>query len=259
MTEGQLKKTGRFLRFVDPTPSVSSRVRENLLWAGVTVTILCCYLIAFGDKPAALFLRKAVPRFFLLHQAAHMFAVLGNSALYLIPSLLVYLVLRRIRAKTGDPARREKIARLAGICLFLFCAVAASGLLTDLLKILLGRPRPRLFFHEGLYTFSFLQLSAKMWSFPSGHANTIFALATACFLVARRWGIVLFFVAIAVAASRVLTNDHFPSDVLMGAYLGILTTVFLKQLFLRRGINIFPTAPDHSPTHEPEVTSDRPV
>ncbi|MEJ2700566.1 MAG: phosphatase PAP2 family protein [Desulfuromonadales bacterium] len=167
--------------------------------------------------------------------------VFGNSAWYLIPTPVLYAVLRwGVLPRTSDPARREKIIWLARICLFLFVAVAFSGLLTDLLKIFFGRARPRLLFHHALYSFSFFKFSARMWSFPSGHANTIFALATACYLVAPRGRYLYFPIAVIVAVSRVVVGDHYPSDIIMGAYLGVLTTVYLKFFFLRRGFDIFP-------------------
>ena len=229
----------RDARALSGAPSV--RVRENLLWAGATAVVLCLYLFAFGDRPVALFLHSTGPDLEWLHHLAHEITVFGNSAWYLIPTPILYAVLRwGVLPRTGDPARREKILKLARICLFLFVAVAFSGLLTDLLKIFFGRARPRLLFHHELYSFSFFQISARMWSFPSGHANTIFALATACYLVAPRGRYLYFSVAVLVAISRVVVGDHYPSDIIMGAYLGVLTTVYLKSFFLRRGIDIFP-------------------
>jgi membrane-associated phospholipid phosphatase len=225
-----------------PIPAaLSARARENFLWAGATVVVLCLYLFAFGDKPVALFFHSSGPDLAWLHRVAHEVTVFGNSAWYLIPTPVLYAVLRwGVLPRTSDPARREKIIWLARICLFLFVAVAFSGLLTDLLKIFFGRARPRLLFHHALYSFSFFKFSARMWSFPSGHANTIFALATACYLVAPRGRYLYFPIAVIVAVSRVVVGDHYPSDIIMGAYLGVLTTVYLKFFFLRRGFDIFP-------------------
>jgi membrane-associated phospholipid phosphatase len=222
-------------------PSVPlPRVGENLLWAGAVVAVLCLYLIAFGDKPTALFLHSAFPGISRLHKTAHEVTLFGNSALYLVPSLILWLVLRWVVLRTRDPGRRQKFSRMASLCLFLFVAVAFSGLLTDLLKAFFGRARPTLLFHRGFYSFSFFQNSARMWSFPSGHANTIFALATTGYLVAPRGWFFYFSVAVLVAASRVVLGDHYPSDVILGAYLGVLTTHCLRQVFLDRGIDIFP-------------------
>ncbi len=79
-----------------------------------------------------------------------------------------------------------------------------------------------------------------MWSFPSGHANTIFALATALYLLVPRGAVLYSYVAVIVALSRVAVGAHYPVAVLMGNYLGVLTTVYLKRFFLNRGYDIFP-------------------
>lgn len=62
-------------------------------------------------------------------------------------------------------------------------------------------------------------------SFPSGHAMTSFAVATA---VARhprcpKWlGITLYATATAITLSRISANRHYPSDVYFGAFSGVL-------------------------------------
>ena len=240
--------TVRYPAAEDPYPRIhasqgshSPNDRENLLWAGATVAVLCLYLFAFGDKPVAVFFHSSTPTFALLHQLALEVSILGNSALHLIPTLVFYLILRWwVLPRTSGPIRREKILMLAHICFFLFVAVAVSGLLTDLLRIIFGRARPGLLFRHNLYSFYFFQFSVNRWSFPSGHANSIFALATACYLVAPKGKYLYFPIALLVALSRVVLGSHYPSDVMMGAYLGVLTTVYLKSFFLRRGIDIFP-------------------
>src|SRR5260370_932634 len=72
-----------------------------------------------------------------------------------------------------------RIRAAARIPALLFSAVAVSGITVDLLKVIVGRPRPKLFFSAGNYEFSWIGLSADHWSFPSGHAATAAALATA--------------------------------------------------------------------------------
>jgi membrane-associated phospholipid phosphatase len=57
-------------------------------------------------------------------------------------------------------------------------------------------------------------------SFPSGHAASAAAFATAATLESPRLGAALVPLAAAVAASRVYTGAHYPGDVLAGAALG---------------------------------------
>ncbi|MER7107699.1 bifunctional phosphatase PAP2/diacylglycerol kinase family protein [Streptomyces sp. NPDC000229] len=58
-------------------------------------------------------------------------------------------------------------------------------------------------------------------SFPSGHSASAAAFATGVLLESRGWGAAVVPAAAAVALSRVYTGVHYPSDVLVGAALGV--------------------------------------
>lgn len=72
-------------------------------------------------------------------------------------------------------------------------------------------------------------------SFPSGHAASAAAFATGVALESKGWGAVVAPVAVAVAASRVYTGVHYPSDVLAGAALGIGAAFALRGVVPTRG------------------------
>jgi undecaprenyl-diphosphatase len=64
-------------------------------------------------------------------------------------------------------------------------------------------------------------------SFPSGHTATAFALAFWVFLLTRRtryrwWGYGALLLAGLVGVSRIYRGVHYPSDVLIGALIGVL-------------------------------------
>ncbi len=87
---------------------------------------------------------------------------------------------------------------------------------------------------------SFVTIAAKVlagWSqyfqggMPSGHAAIAFSLATAIFLAAEGFVVVLgFFIAVLVAQSRVEARFHSVLEVFIGALLGILVTLFFFQM-----------------------------
>ncbi|MFE6040635.1 bifunctional phosphatase PAP2/diacylglycerol kinase family protein [Streptomyces sp. NPDC056452] len=72
-------------------------------------------------------------------------------------------------------------------------------------------------------------------SFPSGHAASAAAFATGVALESKGWGAVVAPVAVAVAASRVYTGVHYPSDVVAGAALGIGAAFALRGVVPTRG------------------------
>lgn len=80
-------------------------------------------------------------------------------------------------------------------------------------------------------------------SFPSSHAATGFALATSAAPTLSRGGWILFPLAAGVALSRVVLGVHYPSDILVGALLG-MAIGSLTRMWLRR---TSPPPPPHDP------------
>jgi len=112
---------------------------------------------------------------------------------------------------------RQRRCQGAGMACVL--AACSAGLTTDLLQISIARPRPR---HEMTEPYRPFHLDSECHSFPSGHATTAFASTTALTWVFPVAGIPLITAALAVGWSRIYLCAHYPSDVLMGAYIGIL-------------------------------------
>ena len=81
-------------------------------------------------------------------------------------------------------------------------------------KVIVRRPRPVL---EGLPP---LGGAPSSLSFPSGHATSCFACATAMTRIAPEAAI-LFVLAAAISIGRPYLGMHYPSDVLAGALLGV--------------------------------------
>lgn len=99
-------------------------------------------------------------------------------------------------------------------------ALASVGAVSQLLKHLIGRPRPR-FAHADEFVLS-PSLASGLDSFPSGHAINTFGAAAvvAWFVPALR--IPVYVAAGLVGLSRVVRGSHFPTDVFAGAVLGVL-------------------------------------
>jgi undecaprenyl-diphosphatase len=65
--------------------------------------------------------------------------------------------------------------------------------------------------------------SENLQSFPSGHALFFFAIATVLFCFNKRVGVLAFIAAAVMAIARVYVGVHWPSDILGGAVIGMLT------------------------------------
>jgi membrane-associated phospholipid phosphatase len=108
-------------------------------------------------------------------------------------------------------------------------AVIAEGV-TVLLKSLTERARPPL----ADPAIEALVALPDSTSFPSGHAATAFAAATAVGVLHPRFRAPLLALAVMVALSRVYLGVHFWSDVLVGSLLGVGIGL-ATALLLRRG------------------------
>ncbi len=160
----------------------------------------------------------------------------GDSKYYLIPLALVLPFILAARQAILPGSVRRILSWLAGAVSFIFAAVAAGGLLINLLKIIIGRARPKLWFNEGIYGFApFTLADSSYHSFPSGHSNTIVCFALALSFFVPRWRVFLVLVAFTVALSRVIITAHFLSDILVGGLLGLATTYWLRDVYARRG------------------------
>jgi undecaprenyl-diphosphatase len=124
------------------------------------------------------------------------------------------------RGMAASTRRRAGLAAAAGVSLTALAAVALIGLAAAALKLVIGRPRPKMFESLGAFELSPLAFDFKLNSFPSGHATTLFALAAILCLVLPRWRALILAAAGWGAFSRVAVGAHYASDVLAGAALG---------------------------------------
>ena len=182
--------------------------------------VLMLFSYALIDRPVTLFCQDLGPGTIQVFQ---WITELGKSTGYLVAFFVLFVFFKYYL--------RRPIA--ANRALFLFAAVALSGLTTDLIKPLVGRLRPKLLFEADLYGFEPFRIGYEYNSFPSGHATTVFALAAALSFFFPRWRLPLFSLAAVVGLSRIIVGAHYLSDVMAGAYVGVMT-VFALVLFCRR-------------------------
>ncbi len=75
-----------------------------------------------------------------------------------------------------------------------------------------------------------------MHSFPSGHSASVFALTLLLAFVIndKKWSMVLCFIAIITAYSRIYLSHHYPEDVLTGSIIGCACTLITYLLFYNK-------------------------
>jgi undecaprenyl-diphosphatase len=102
-------------------------------------------------------------------------------------------------------------------------ALVIGIIIVWLLKVLIARPRP-----EDILNISFWA-SAEFTSFPSDHAATAFLMFGVIGHYLRNWKNRLYLLAILIGVSRIYLGVHYPTDVLAGAFIGILVSQLVMK------------------------------
>ena len=149
-----------------------------------------------------------------------------------------------IRATTvGSNDQKPIISQLhPSFRLFLLLALVHgvnTGIYSSIKKIT-DRPRP---FEQNNVELRVTHHEAKKLthngSFPSGHAANAFMLAALLTVAKKRLYLVFYCVASLVAFSRIYLGVHFPSDVLVGAFVGWGTTkILISSCWVRTRLDI---------------------
>jgi len=116
--------------------------------------------------------------------------------------------------------------------------ILSRGVLTPLIREIFPRTRP--FVNNEV---NLLILNQASNSFPSGHTAFIFALSFAIFLYAfqknlssreKKYffniGILFLVLSIIIGFARVFCGVHWPSDILVGALVGIFSALVIKKI-----------------------------
>ena len=131
-----------------------------------------------------------------------MLSLIGNGGAVWITLAVLLLFFRKTRR--------------AGAAMLL--AMLAGFLVGNLWLKLVMRPRPFVPPRDMTALFA----PGDRWSFPSGHALSSFAAATALWCFHKKTGVLALVLAALIAFSRLYASVHYPTDVLAGMLIGIV-------------------------------------
>jgi membrane-associated phospholipid phosphatase len=153
---------------------------------------------------------------------------------YVLAALGVLLVAVAIIAPAFRGIQRSLLLGLGTRLQFLFCAVLASTLISELIKWCVGRGRPFVGGEGNVLHFSHFAGTGAYSSFPSGHATCAFALAFAVSALWPKARVAMLVYALFICATRLVLLAHHPSDVVAGALVGTIGAMFVRYWFAAR-------------------------
>jgi lipid A 4'-phosphatase len=137
----------------------------------------------------------------------------------------------------------KSIKKIQFFSFFLFITSFLTGTLTQIIKHIIGRPRPNHVLGDEFFGMSFFNFESSFHSFPSGHTSTIFAVALTFSIFTPKLKYFYFIFAGLIGWSRVVVEAHYFSDVVGGivlAFVGVkLTHLLFIKLKIENELNSF--------------------
>ena len=195
-----------------------------LLWAGFA-SIFAGLLALAIDRQLAHFIYDHVSA--RAHKALDSITHYAKAAHWLAAAILALIVAACMRKFQVLP---EDATLLVNYSLAFIASLTMGSAILHVIKLVLGRRRPRDDMEMGLYGFTPLAFNLDYNSFPSGHALTICCVAVIFTCVWPLWWPVWFAIAALLAVTRALLTAHFLSDVLIGAGIGLIAAREVLQL-----------------------------
>ena len=196
-------------------------IRDKKILFSFLVAILFTFLI---DSKLTLFifgLNEPFKSFF------HTATKFGDSFYYLIIIVLLFFILR-VR-KNISPIFKN----LYDLNTFIFYNIMLSGIITQILKHIVGRPRPKMLLSEyQSFDINLLSFNSNFHSFPSGHTSTIFSVVFVFYFLFPAIKKYIISIGIFIALTRFIIGAHYLSDVIAGCAVSYFVFIFLRNKFL---------------------------
>ncbi|PPR47842.1 MAG: hypothetical protein CFH19_00209 [Alphaproteobacteria bacterium MarineAlpha5_Bin9] len=207
---------------------------EILIFSILFLYIFIFYNLELGFNNYFLYFKDIFQQIYLKKFFINITA-LGNSLWYFLFSIFLLIIFYFLKKNKKFITYKVLFQQTFDSGLLLFFSVLFSGVLAQIFKHVLGRPRPNTGNLENDFSLNFFTLDSNFHSFPSGHATTAFVVGLVFALFFPKIKYLIYFLASIVAFSRVVVGAHFITDIIGGgvvAFVGFkLSKIFLEKFF----------------------------
>jgi membrane-associated phospholipid phosphatase len=203
--------------------------RHSLWLSAVGAALVIALMLAFDLTEIQLMPARGTPGLWPIR----ILTDLGKDE-YVLVVLAVALVIVALVAAGLHGTRRALLLGLGTRIQYVFLSVAASVVIAEILKFIIGRGRPFVGGKANPFNFVPFQGSEAYFSLPSAHAVTAFALAFAVSALWPRLRVFMFTYAIVILLTRLVLLAHHPSDVVAGALVGMVGAMAVRYWFAAR-------------------------
>ena len=203
--------------------------RDTLLLVGVGGVLVVALMFGFDATEIALMPPRGSPSVWWARDLTDF----GKDT-YVLWALFAALVLTLLFLPLRHGASRARLVRFGMHLEYIFVSVACANIVTEVLKYASGRARPFVGGKANPLNFVPFAGTEPYFSLPSAHAVTAFALAFAVGAVWPRTRLVMFAYALLIVVTRLVLLAHHPSDVVVGAVIGMLACVIVRYWFAAR-------------------------
>ena len=213
-----------------------------LIWGTVITAILVALGIMWFDRPLYVLLRRFDSSVWSIFDR-----IFDVKVWLVITGILLLIVFVKKTVDSGIKYKnaKNKFSLVALVkdfmhkirtnyAFLIFSSVLSAGFVAQIIKVLVGRFRP--IFFEALGITGFRPFSTE-WAFnsmPSGHTTATFAGLVMAGMLSPRIKPITWTLAIIVAVSRVAIGAHWPTDVILGAFIGMVAADVIKYWAFKR-------------------------
>jgi membrane-associated phospholipid phosphatase len=191
----------------------------------VLVGALCYWSFYHWDQKIAFFFHEAQTLRLTLTQSTFL-SELFEAPLMVVVLILTGLLYLNLKQNAPDQTHYCNASAIA------FLAVLFAAILTGIIKVIVGRYRPEMLFTQQSYGFTGFELKKDLLhSMPSGHTSRAFSilLGLTAFSRGKAWPYIAIILASMVGCARLILTQHYLSDVILGAYVGMISFVLAKM------------------------------